>query len=110
MKKLKRFLTGLLLAPLIWHAATGQTLDPTFSPSAIYAPGTVYSVVEQPDGKRVATGVFRRVNGTEAFNLSRFNADGSLDAGFQQNVGAASAIYRIKLVPNSQLILSRLPR
>lgn len=105
MKRIQLLLTMLTLAPAGWRAATAQTLDPSFSPSSVFAPGLVYSVVEQPDGKRVAAGAFTRVNGTTAINLSRFEANGALDAAFQQNVGAGGNSYRPRLLPNGQIML-----
>ena len=105
MKRIQLLLTVLTLAPAGWRAATAQTVDPSFSPAAVFAPGLVYSVVEQPDGKRVAAGVFTRVNGIAANNLSRFEVNGTLDAAFQQNIGAGGSGYRPRLLPNGQIML-----
>ena len=86
--------------------AGAQALDPSFAPTRVYAPGTVFSAVEQADSKRVVAGSFTRVNGAAAAGLSRFNADGTLDAAFQQRVGPGPAPYRIRKAANGQFLLS----
>lgn len=80
-------------------------LDPSFTPGGVYAPGTVYTAVEQPDGKRVVAGVFTRVNGSSAIGVARLDAMGALDATFQQNIGTAGRAYRPRLLPNGQILL-----
>ena len=105
MTKIGLLLAGLLLVSVTPQRAAAQALDPTFAPSGVYDPGTVYSAVEQPDGKRVVAGVFNRVNGTAASGVARFDAAGALDAPFQQNVGLASRGYRPRLLPNGQILL-----
>ena len=93
-----------LAAPLLPAAA--QTIDPTFAAARIYAPGTVFSTLEQPDGKRVIAGDFIRVNGVAASTVSRFNADGTLDAAFQQNVGAGNGTFRLRRGNSGQFLVS----
>ncbi|GAB2701237.1 delta-60 repeat domain-containing protein [Hymenobacter frigidus] len=109
MKKLLLLTAGLGLAaaPTPGHRAAAQVaLDPTFAPNAVYAPGGVFSIVEQPNGQRVVSGIYGRVNGTAATSLSRFSPTGILDAAFQQNVGAASGAFRVRLLANGQLLLT----
>lgn len=104
--KTVRLVAGLSFVVLAARPAFAQTLDPTFTPPAMYAPGTVYSVLEQPDGKRVATGVFARINNTTVTSrLVRFNPDGSLDTPFLQRVGAAPTILRMRQQSNGQFLL-----
>jgi len=99
-------MTGLSLAVLAAGPSAAQTLDPTFPVSGVFAPATVYSVIEQADGKRIVTGTFTRINGTAVPRLVRFNTNGALDAQFQQNVGSgASALQRIRQYSNGQIIL-----
>ena len=106
----KRYLLELLLLPALAGVlpALAQTVDPTFAPTSVFAPGQVFSAVEQPDGKRVAVGSFTRANGVTVSNISRFNANGSLDAVFQQNVGTTNvgAPLRIRRLPNGQFMLN----
>ena len=96
-------LLGLALLP---NHSRAQSLDPGFAPATFFAPGTVFSALEQPDGKRVVVGTFTRVNSTTSAPLVRFNADGSLDAAFQQKVGTVGATYRVALQANGQLVLT----
>ncbi|MFD2787394.1 hypothetical protein [Hymenobacter rubripertinctus] len=113
MKNLNSWLTFLALtlaAPL--SPATAQTLDPSFVATSLYAPGSISSVVVQPDGQRIIVGSnLSRVNGTPlpnpGNNISRLQANGTLDAGFQQNVGATSTLFlRVRGLPNGQLLLT----
>lgn len=105
MKISRLLLSGLLVAPVAGHFAAAQTLDPTFAPPSMYAPGIVISAVEQPDGKRVITGLYNRVDGTPAWGVSRFDANGTLDATFQQNVGTGAYGYRLRLLSNGQFFV-----
>ncbi|MGY3087210.1 putative delta-60 repeat protein [Hymenobacter sp. UYAg731] len=82
-----------------------QSLDLGFAPPATYATGTVYSALEQPDGKRVVVGAFNRVNGTTANYLTRLSPTGTIDAVFQQNLGTTSQVYRVSRQSNGQLLL-----
>lgn len=98
--------TGLLLALAPITRVGAQTLDASFATATFYAPGTVFSALEQPDGKRVVVGTFSRANGAASAQLVRFNPNGSIDAAFQQNVGQVGATYRVALQPNGQLLLT----
>ena len=62
MKQLLLVTAGLLLLQALPVRTTAQTLDPTFTPQALYAPGSIYSALEQPDGKKVVIGNFTRLN------------------------------------------------
>ena len=105
MPTVRLFFTALFFAAIGHLSAEAQALDPAFGSPAIYAPGTSYSVTEQPDGKLVVVGNFTRINGTAVPRLIRFNADGTLDVAFNQRVGADAAASRVKLLDNGQLLL-----
>jgi uncharacterized delta-60 repeat protein len=49
----------------------------------------VYDLVTQPDGKILAAGYFHKMNDQVRRFLARLNADGSLDTGFNAEVGFA---------------------
>lgn len=105
MRKPRLLITGLLLAGLLpGKEILAQSLDPMFAPSSLFAPGTVYSAVEQPDGKRLVAGAFSRIDGAAASGVARFETSGALDAAFQQNVGAAMGAYRPRLLANGQIM------
>lgn len=99
-------LAGALLLPATWLAATAQSLDPSFTPGAFYAPARAYSALEQADGKRVLLGNFTRANGTAASHLVRYTAAGAVDAAFQQNLGTTSQIYRATQLASGKLLLT----
>lgn len=97
-------LVGLLL--LTAQPLFSQSLDPAFTTSRIYKPGTVFSTLEQPDGQRIVAGRFIRANGTAVSNLTRLSAGGVPDAVFQRNLGDdAAGMYRPRLLPNGQLLV-----
>jgi uncharacterized delta-60 repeat protein len=104
MKHFNSWLTLLALTASLPVAA--QTVDQSFAAATIYAPGSVSSTLEQPDGKLVVAGAFTRLNGSAVSRLLRFNADGTPDAAFQQNVGSTAAAYRVRQQANGQLLLS----
>ena len=105
MKKRYSLVAGIALAITGRPAAQAQTLDPSFTPPVMYAPGAVLSGVEQADGKRVIAGLFKRINGTTACGVARFNTNGTLDASFQQNIGTQAVGHRLRLLSNGQLLL-----
>lgn len=100
------FLAGWLGIANLAPAAQAQTLDAAFNRPSLYAGGLAYSATEQPDGKKVVTGAFIRVNGAATSSLVRLNANGTVDAAFQQNLGTASPVYRVALQSNGQLLLT----
>ncbi|MCS7336685.1 MAG: delta-60 repeat domain-containing protein, partial [Verrucomicrobiae bacterium] len=51
------------------------------------APGRVYTVLRQPDGKILIGGQFAKVHGVGRRNLARLNPDGTLDQSFTPSVG-----------------------
>ncbi|MCW5959047.1 MAG: VCBS repeat-containing protein [Pyrinomonadaceae bacterium] len=79
------FSTGLF-------ARTAGAVDPAFSPRLVDVDYVFYTgsiertsvrkVAVQPDGKIVAAGLFNVVNDAMRDNIVRFNADGTLDPGF----------------------------
>lgn len=99
-------LAGWLGIASLPPAAQAQTLDATFNQPSLYAGGLAYSVTEQPDGKKIVTGAFTRVNGAATSSLVRLNANGTVDAAFQQNLGATAPVYRVALQSNGQLLLT----
>ncbi|GAA3946983.1 hypothetical protein GCM10022406_30960 [Hymenobacter algoricola] len=96
-----------MLLPLLARPAAAQAVDPTFSRQSLYAPGSVYSVRQQADGRRLVVGAFTRVNGTPATNLVRFDASGALDQPFTQNLsGASGAIKAPQLASGKYLMVA----
>jgi uncharacterized delta-60 repeat protein len=76
------------------------TVDKSFNASLAPAPSSnitipphVDALVIQPDGKIVLGGFFQRVDGVTRQNLARVSADGSLDAGFNPEVGSGPTIF-----------------
>lgn len=85
------------------------TLDTTFDPnidSSVFS--FLFSIVVQADNKILIAGQFSSVapNGGPAVtrnNIARFNADGTLDAGFDPNV--SDEIYSIAVQANGKILI-----
>jgi uncharacterized delta-60 repeat protein len=59
-----------------------------------------------PDGKFYVGGGFTQVNGFPMTNLVRFNADGTIDTGFNiGNAGPNWTVNEIERLPNNQIII-----
>jgi uncharacterized delta-60 repeat protein len=106
MKVTLLFLSACCLLPVALPHAHAQSIDPTFAVPAVYSPGSVGSVVEQPDGKLVVSGRYSRLSGSPASSLSRLTAAGVLDAPFQQNVGLTSNVYETVLAANGKFMVT----
>jgi uncharacterized delta-60 repeat protein len=85
-----QFILAIFVLTFSVHAA-GE-VDTSFNPRLIDVDYVFYSesiertsvkrVIVQPDGKILATGIFNVVNDAVRDNIVRFNADGTLDTGF----------------------------
>jgi len=106
MKQYLPLLLVALLSGAFGSPGAAQTLDASFIASTFYAPGTVYSVLEQPDGKVLVGGTFSAYGGTTRANIARLNPDGSLDAGFVPPASATGSVNCILLQPNGRMLLS----
>lgn len=99
-------LSGLCLLPALLPHAHAQAIDPAFTAPAVYSPGYIGSLIEQPDGKLVISGRFSRLNGSVASSLTRLTSTGVVDAAFQQNIGLTSGVYEIGLAANGKILAS----
>jgi uncharacterized delta-60 repeat protein len=71
-------------------AAKGGDLDPAFTLSPLVR-GTIYSITVQSDGKVLVGGSFGINDGAARNGIARLNADGSLDASFQDGMDGIGA-------------------
>lgn len=78
-------------------------VDPSFNPLLETAPGQVRALAVQPDGKILAGGFFRTVNGVRYTNLVRLNADYSIDSSFSASVNAA--MMSIVVQPDGKIVI-----
>jgi uncharacterized delta-60 repeat protein len=83
-------------------------LDAVFS-AAITAgtTGSISKVLIQPDGKILICGSFTSFNGTSTRGLTRLNANGTMDASFNANLGTAAnlTILAMDLQSDGKIIL-----
>jgi uncharacterized delta-60 repeat protein len=68
------------------------SLDPTFGNAAVYAYG-VTAIAVQPDGRIVIGGEFESVAGVPRGKVARLNADGTLDASFQNGMSGLATAF-----------------
>lgn len=83
-----------------------QTLDPTFHIPEIYCEASVADVAQMPNGQYVVAGNFIRVNGQAGTGLARFDASGTTDQTFRQNLsGATVKVEKVYPMANGQLLV-----
>jgi uncharacterized delta-60 repeat protein len=80
-------------------------VDESFNP-LLLSKGIVRSVVQQPDGKLVAAGVFDEANGVRTNNVARYNVDGSIDAAFTRQAATSVEVHHAVLQPDGKLLLA----
>ncbi|WP_348798125.1 calcium-binding protein [Flavobacterium adhaerens] len=83
-------------------------LDVSFNANiTLGAAGAISKIIVQPDGKIVICGSFTSFNGTTTRGLTRLNADGTVDATFNSNLGtgADNNILALDLQSDGKLIL-----
>ena len=78
---------------------TDGTLDTTFNINVGtgFINDSVRSVAIQSDGKILCGGIFGSVNGNDAFNIARLNADGTYDPTFNSGGGFTGGVNTITL-------------
>jgi uncharacterized delta-60 repeat protein len=69
--------------------------------------GAISKIIIQPDGKILICGSFTSFNGTTTRGLTRLNADGTVDAAFNINLGLGADlnIFGMDLQPDGKIIL-----
>ncbi|WP_167856981.1 T9SS type A sorting domain-containing protein [Hymenobacter aquaticus] len=83
--------------------APDGAIDADFNPLLLRS-GSLQSIVQQPDGKVLAAGVFDEVNGVRANNIARFNTDGSLDVSFAATTNPLLSTQKIVLQPDGKVL------
>lgn len=83
-----------------------QTLDTAFAPTIMSVPGNVACAVQQPDGKYVLLGSFKRTTTGPIGNLVRLNADFTLDQSFNTTVASLQgSIASVRVLPTGKLLV-----
>lgn len=82
--------------------------DPLFAPGS-GADAHFWTTMIQPDGKILIGGTFTTCADLSRRHIARFNADGSLDTGFDPGTGAVGVgdddIYSIAILPDGKLVV-----
>lgn len=95
----------LLVVLLLVTTVYGQTIDPTFQASFTSKTEAV-AAVYLPDGKYILAGGFVRANGQNISGLARFNADGTIDATYQNGTGAKGKVEAMALQSDGKLLVA----
>ena len=104
------YLLSFLLITNLLIAQSGS-IDTSFNPNDIGfgsgdgANGSVYSVAELPDGKKIIAGSFIVFNGFYSPGLVRLNHDGSVDQNFYIGTGANNTVYSCQVQPDGKIII-----
>jgi uncharacterized delta-60 repeat protein len=67
--------------------------------------GTVYSIIQQSDGKIVAGGSFTTYSGIPSSNIVRINTDGTRDTGFNIGIGTNGTVRSIIQQSDGKLVV-----
>jgi uncharacterized delta-60 repeat protein len=78
------------------------SFDDSFNPG-LGTTAQINEIVVQPDGKILVGGAFTAFNGIAHNRLARLNLDGSLDAGFNPNMG--STVNALALQPDGKILV-----
>jgi len=85
---------------------TNGTLDTTFQNGLSGADNAVASIAVQPNGKVLIGGYFTLINGVSRTRLARLNADGTLDASFQNGMaGTDDTVYSVARQSDGKVLL-----
>lgn len=93
-------------SPNLVRLNTNGTRDSTFSPISFDPSTTLFGIMRQADGKIVATGSFRSVNGEPRTNIARFETNGTLDATFLAGIAGdeSDAFYGSIVLPGARIL------
>ena len=80
--------------------------DPTFSVDIVGIPATGFKVLVQPDNKVLVAGQYNLANGVTRNNLSRLNADGTLDTVFAPASTTAHQLLDLALQPDGKILVA----
>lgn len=69
------------------------------------ANGSIRTLALQPNGQVLIAGDFSQVASATRNNLARFNADGSLDTGFDPVAGPDDGVQKIALMANGKIVV-----
>jgi len=81
------------------------SLDDTFNAGGSGANTSIYSVVQQPDGKILIAGDFDYYNGVRRGKVARLNTDGSLDGTFDSSVGSNNNLNSVVLQSDGKILI-----
>lgn len=83
------------------------TLDTGFSIGATSPITQVYSVVAQPDGKILISGLFSKIGNVTTLNIARLTSTGTLDSTFNPPpmTGANNVVFAMVLQPDEKIVI-----
>jgi uncharacterized delta-60 repeat protein len=95
---------GDVTDPGLDQTPASGSLDTTFDPGT-GTDGSVWTMVEQPDGRIIIVGNFTTYNGISRRRIARLHPDGNLDTGFDPGFGANDSVYALCLLPSGKIMI-----
>ena len=80
------------------------TLDASFAPG-FWQASSLSAITVQPDGKLLVAGRFVRVNGLLRKGIARLNSDGSLDTGFESDIGSTGRVESMAVQNDGKVLI-----
>lgn len=102
MKKI--LLLFIFSLSFISYAQSPGDIVQTFGPVPGFT-GSVYSLVEQNDGKILVGGDFSYYKGVAANKIIRLNADGTIDYSFTTGTGFNNTVFSIAIQPDGKILV-----
>jgi uncharacterized delta-60 repeat protein len=81
------------------------TPDTAFN-AQVRTDATVYTIVLQPDGKILISGLFTKVNGAPRSGIARLNSDGTLDPAFDSSTAQLYNVYGMALQSDGKIVIT----
>ncbi len=110
---------GLAILTLSKALSQAYLPDPSFSTGTGFSSGAatgipceVRKIIQQPDGRLIAGGIFATFNGVSRSSITRLNVSGSIDPTFAPGTGFMNAgnnpgsIYNMALQPDGKILVA----
>ena len=100
-----RILLGVSASRSVYRLNSNGSIDSSFRRTTVGRGGVLYDIVQQPDGKILATGFISVANEVPQINIVRYNLDGTVDTSFNGYVGTFSRFMRLALQADGRIVV-----
>jgi len=94
---------------LVFAASHSRAASPAPLPHPnvpLISNGTIYALIEQPDGGVIVGGDFTEISGSPHANLARFDVDGALDEAWHASTNGP--VFALAIAPDGSLFVGGL--